>query len=357
MSNIERLGFDPSTLTAELTSKLDSFQLARVISVGKDSYIISDGSSELRAELVGKMLYNADSSLDYPTVGDWVFANFYDDNTFAVIHEILPRKSLLKRKTAGQKTELQLIAANIDVAFVIQSLNENFNLRRLERYLVMVNDGNITPVVLLSKSDLLDTSEVAEKVNNAQNLMPGLKVMPFSNERENNWKNIERELKKGMTYCLLGSSGVGKTTLLNNLLGGEVLKTNKVSKKQSKGKHTTTSRHLILLNTGAMIIDTPGMRELGTFTSDAGLEQTFSDIEALANKCRFNDCTHTGEEGCAVLAAIENGELSEERWYNFQKISREAAFNEMSYVEKRKKARDFGKLCKSIMKDKKSTKR
>lgn len=356
MSNIHKLGFDTAWVNTDLEVKLGSYELARVIAVGKDSYVISDGDSELRAELVGKLIYNAESSLDFPTVGDWVLANFYDDNTFAIIHEILPRKSLLKRKSAGKKVDLQLIAANIDIAFIIQSLNDNFNLRRLERYLLMVNEGGISPVVLLSKSDLLAEAEIQDKVNDVLDLMSNIKVIAFTNEKQDSWKNVEQELESGKTYCLLGSSGVGKTTLLNNLLGGTVFKTRTVSKKQSKGRHTTTSRELILLNSGAMIIDTPGMRELGTVASDAGLEQTFSDIEALAENCRFGDCTHTSEAGCAVLAAIETGELSEERWQSYRKISREAAYNEMSYVEKRKKSRQLGKYYKSVMKEKKSEK-
>ena len=353
-NNIEKFGFDKWFQNNVDPVSLDSFEIARVIAVHKDSYTITTGENDVYAELVGKILYSAASPIDYPAVGDWVLTNFYDENTFSIIHEILKRKSLLKRKTPGKKVDFQLIAANIDVAFIVQSLDENFNLRRLERYLVMVNESNIQPIVLLSKSDLLTTEEVAGKIDEIQRIMPHLQVVPFSNDNESGLKSVKDFLESGRTYCLLGSSGVGKTTLLNNLIGESIFKTKAVSNKDSKGRHATTHRQLIKLNCGAMVVDTPGMRELGNFSIETGLEETFAEITELSKKCQFNDCTHVNEKGCAILNALGDGQISVKRYQNYIKMNKEAIYNEMSYLEKRKKDKQFGKFCKTVMKHKNS---
>ena len=353
-NSLENIGFGKWLLERISPGNLEQFDMARVVAVHKDSYTISNGEVDVLAELIGKIIYSSSSPVDYPAVGDWVLANFYDENTFAIINEVLFRKSLLKRKTPGKKVDFQLIAANIDVAFIVQSLNENFNLRRLERYVVMVNEGNIQPVVLLSKSDLLASKDIANRIEEIQKIMPRLQVVPFSNENESGLDNVKGIMQPGLTYCLLGSSGVGKTTLINNLIGESIYKTKTVSKKESKGRHATTHRQLIKLDFGAMIVDTPGMRELGNFSVATGLEQTFSEIRTLSEKCHFSDCTHVGEKGCAVLGAVEKGKLSAERYQNYFKMTKESTYNEMSYLEKRKKDKKFGKLCKTVMKHKKS---
>ena len=353
-NTLENLGFDRSFLEHMAPESLDGFDIARVIAVHKDSYAISDGEHELQAELVGKLMYAAASPLDYPAVGDWVLVNFFDDHTFAIIHEVLPRKSLLKRKTPGKKIEFQLIGANIDVAFIVQSLDANFNLNRLERYLVMINEGHIEPAVLLSKSDLLSSEEIAARVAEIKKVMPDLAVHAFSNKNESGLDHIKALLKSGMTYCLLGSSGVGKTTLLNNLIGESRFETKTVRNKDGKGRHATTARQLIMIDGGAMVIDTPGMRELGNFAVEKGLDETFAEIAELSQMCQFSDCTHGNEKGCAVLAAVAEGRLSGQRYDNYIKMSRESAYHEMSYLEKRQKDRQFGKFVKSVMKHKKN---
>ena len=352
-NNLENIGFSKWLEASVAPESLEQFDLARVVAVHRDSYTVSNGEVDVFAELVGKLLFSVSSPTDYPAVGDWVLVNFYDEDTFAIIHQVLPRKSLLKRKTPGKKIDFQLIAANIDVAFIVQSLNENFNLRRLERYLVMVNESNIQPIVLLSKSDLLSREDISRRINEIQNIMPGLQIVAFSNENESGLDQIRDIMQPGLTYCLLGSSGVGKTTLINNLIGQSTYTTKTVSKKESKGRHATTHRQLIKLDSGAMIVDTPGMRELGTFSVDTGIDETFSEITAMSEKCRFNDCTHVGEKGCAVLDAVEKGLLSADRYQNYIKMTKESAYNEMSYFEKRKKDKQFGKHCKTVMKHKK----
>jgi ribosome biogenesis GTPase len=353
-NNLEKIGFNKWVQESVAIERLEQFDLARVVAVHKDSYIISNGDNYTQAELVGKLIFSASSPTDYPATGDWVLANFYDEDTFAIIQEVLPRKSLLKRKTPGKKIDFQLIAANVDVAFIVQSLNENFNIRRLERYLVMVNESNIQPIVLLSKSDLLPGEDITRRISEIQNTMPQLQVVSFSNENESSLNQIKEIMQPRLTYCLLGSSGVGKTTLINNLIGQSTYKTKTVSKKESKGRHATTYRQLIKLDSGAIVVDTPGMRELGNISVGNGLEETFSDIIAMSANCHFNDCTHANEKGCAVLGAVEKGILPAERYQNYLKMTKESTYNEMSYLEKRKKDKQFGKLVKSVMKHKKS---
>ena len=352
--NLEKIGFDKRLLEIIDLESLEQFELARVLAVHKDSFTISNGVVDVLAELVGKIIFTASSPIDYPAVGDWVFATFYDEDSFGIIHQVLSRKSLLKRKTPGKKVDFQLIAANIDVAFIVQSLNENFNLRRLERYLVMVNESDIKPIVLLSKSDLLSGEDIAKRMDEIKKIMPSLETVTFSNENESGLDSVKAIMQPCHTYCLLGSSGVGKTTLINNLIGESRFKTKTVSKKESKGRHATTHRQLIKLDSGAMVIDTPGMRELGNFSVATGLDETFCEIITLSKKCHFSDCSHLEEKGCAVLEAIKEGQLSSDRYQNYIKMTKESTFNEMSYLDKRKKDKQFGKHCKTVMKHIKS---
>lgn len=347
LKHLQDLGLDDWFENELDSSKLEHFQLARVTSVHKESYTITNGEYEVYAEVTGKLMFSADSSLDFPTVGDFCYVQILDGN-LAIVHEIFPRKSILKRKTAGKKIEFQAIASNIDYALIVQSLNADFNLRRLERYLVMVREGNIEPVFLLSKSDLLSEAEVAQKTNEIYREIEDATVFAFSNETKNGLSEIEGFLTEGKTFCLLGSSGVGKTSLLNNLVGKDVFATKAIRVKDDKGKHATTNRQLLKLENGAMIIDTPGMRELGNIGVDAGIGEVFEDIAELETLCKFSDCSHTQEVGCAILEALENDELSQERFQNYVKMQKESEHYEMSYLEKRKKFKAQGKLYKTI---------
>jgi ribosome biogenesis GTPase len=353
MNDLENLGYGDWFKQQVDAAMLAAHKVARVVSVHKESYTVTQGDAEIFAELSGNLLYRAESPCDLPTTGDWVYADFFDHDTHAILYGVLPRKTLLQRKTPGKVVDFQLIAANIDVAFIVQSLNENFNLRRLERYLVMVNESEIEPIILLSKCDLMDSGEIDAIKNKISQIAPHTLVMEFSNLDQASVDRVTGLLKCGFSYCLLGSSGVGKTTLLNSIIGDQKYATQSVSKIQSKGRHTTTSRQLVRLENGAMIIDTPGMRELGSLAVDEGLDETFAEVVEMAQRCKFSDCAHTHEQGCAILAAIAAGDLSEQRYQNYLKMKRESEFNQMSYLEKKKKDKQFGKMVKSVMKDKK----
>jgi ribosome biogenesis GTPase / thiamine phosphate phosphatase len=350
---IEEPGFDKWFSDRIDSEQLAQNEIARVIAVNKDSFQIRRKKTDVFAEVSGKLMFNADSPLDFPTVGDWVYAQFFDGDSFAVIHGVIDRKSLLKRKTSGKKIEFQLIASNIDIAFIIQSFGPDYNIRRLERYLVMINESNIIPVVLLSKSDLSVPGEIEEKINNIHKLMPDVKIIEFSNMNNSGISRINELLISGKSFCLLGSSGVGKTTLLNNLMDEDAFETREVREKDGKGKHTTTRRQMISLKNGAMIIDTPGMRELGNVATSKGIDDTFNEITELAGQCFYKNCTHTDEKGCAILVAIKEGAISQDRYKNFVKMQKESAYNEMSYLEKRQKDKKFSKFVKSVMKNKK----
>ncbi len=321
---------------------------ARISAVDRGSYRIKDASREVPAELSGRLSYQIESPADLPCVGDWVTAQFYNDDTEAVIHRVFPRRTFLRRKTAGENVDYQMIAANIDAAFIVQSCHFDFNPRRLDRYLVMAADGGVEPIVLLTKTDLITAEELDRKLAIVRSAA-GTGALALSNVTGAGFDRFRQTLSPGRTYCLLGSSGVGKTTLINRLIGREVFDTRDVSD-TGEGTHTTSRRQLIVLDRGAMLIDTPGMRELGIIGAGEGVDRGFEEFAALAADCRYANCSHEREPGCAVRAAVKSGELSKDRYHSFIKLKKESEYNEMSYLEKRKKDKAFGKFIKSAKK-------
>ncbi|MFC1594806.1 ribosome small subunit-dependent GTPase A [Patescibacteria group bacterium] len=327
--------------------------IARVIAEHKNLFIVNTDKGICAAKITGKMNFTARSREDYPVVGDFVKVSILDKEN-AVIKEILPRKTILKRKT-NNKFNLQYIAANIDVAFIIQSVDRDFNLNRIGRYLTIIREGGIKPVVILNKIDLITDTELNTKLSQINVNYPHVKVLTTSVISNNGISSLINYIKKDKTYCFLGSSGVGKSSLINKLVGQDILRTNNLRLATGKGKHTTTNRQLIVLANGSMVVDNPGMRELGIAELNKGIKSTYEDIEMLTNDCKFKDCTHASEPGCKIQAAIKNGTLEEKIFDNYQKIVNENKYFEMTKLEKREKDRKFGKFVKTVMKQKKRT--
>jgi ribosome biogenesis GTPase / thiamine phosphate phosphatase len=344
------LGFDDWFQEKLRELRNPDYEVARITRVDRDRYLVRNEEREVQAEPTGKLLFTADSLEDLPCVGDWVLVQYHNDGALAIIHDIFPRRSYLRRKSPGKKIDYQMIASNIDFAFIVQSCDANFNLRRMERYLVMASDGRVEPVILLSKSDLVGAKDLETKIAEIRGAHVGGRVIAFSNTSGAGLESVREALERGKTYCLLGSSGVGKTTLLNQLLGRETFETGPVREKDSRGRHTTARRQLVVLDDGALLIDTPGMRELGMLAVSEGVNDSFSDIYALAEDCRFNDCTHTTETGCAILSAMQANELDEDRYRNYMKLMKESRYHEMSYFERRKKDKQFGRMVKTVLK-------
>ncbi len=345
---IQELGFDQWFEEHASELDLEGCGLARVTAVDRGSCLIADGLREVPAELAGRLCFQLDSPVDLPCVGDWVAARYYNNDAAAIIHRVLPRRTFLRRKTPGATVAQQMIAANIDTAFLVQSCHFDFNPSRLERYLVMALDGHVEPVVVLTKTDLVSPEDLEEKRATITAITQA-RVIALSTVTGSGLEALRQTLASGKTYCLLGSSGVGKTTLLNRLLGQRVFETRAVSG-TGEGTHTTTRRQLVVLESGAMLVDTPGMRELGMVGTGEGVEAGFEELAVLARLCRYADCSHQREPGCAVRAAIEQGELSGERYANYLKLKKEAEFHELSQLDRRKKDKAFGRHIKASKK-------
>ena len=331
---------------AALAAQYPEGTVGRITLQEKGMYRIRTVMGEQNALVSGKFQFDAQSSSDYPAVGDYVMVSCADPVT-AIIHQVLPRKSLFVRKAAGTSKTEQAVAANIDTVFLCMSLNNDFNLRRLERYLAVAWESGADPVVVLTKADLC--ADLPQKQREVETIAMGVDILTTSAMEQEGYRQIMPYITEGRTVAFVGSSGVGKSTLINRLLGEERLATDGL-RKDDKGHHTTTHRELLFLPNGAMVIDTPGMRELGMWDTASGVEQTFTDIEALAARCRFRNCSHTSEPGCALRAALRSGELDSGRWQSYQKLKNEnsyAADSESYLAAKEKRFKEIAKINKN----------
>lgn len=324
--------------------------LARVAAVDRDSLLVMDHTGTFRAKLAGSYLYRHRLSHELPCVGDWVCVERQPSAETGLVRMLLERRTSLRRKSAGDSVEYQMIAANADCVMVVQSCHGDFNLKRLERYLVMVRDGGADPCILLTKTDLVEPDVLAAQLAEIGAAGIAAPVLTLSNVTRAGIDDLKRTLLPAKTYCFVGSSGVGKSTIINHLLGREMLQTQGVSG-TGEGKHTTVRRELIILEGGALVIDNPGMREFGILGAESGIGDSFSDIIELASGCRFRDCSHASEPGCAVREAVTSGGIDQAHYDNYIKLTAESAFHQLSYVEKRQKDRNFGKFIKSVKKD------
>lgn len=353
MRKNEDLGYDAFFESGRIKMGLRDYAIARVIGKNRGHYKLLNNNGEFLAKVSGKLIFTAKTAEDYPAVGDWVAIKELE-NKQAVINAILPRKTLIKRKygdknRAGDKNETQVIGANIDEAFVVESTVRDFNLNRFERYFVILNEAGVKPVIVLNKIDLISTEELNEKLNRLRERFKDIRIISTSTINDSGLEALLAHILKGKTYCFLGSSGVGKTTLINKIMGENILETAEVGSCSGRGKHITTSRNMYFLENGGIVIDNPGMREVGLISGDA--DSVFDEIASMAKSCKYNDCTHVHEPGCTVLERLKEGKLDAEKYSNYLSLKKETEISEMTSYEKRRADRQFGKFVKKAKKD------
>ena len=351
--NLLDLGLNNELTTYLRDNQLSNFSIGRVTQEHRERFVVSDGENEYEAEITGNLRFSANSRANFPAVGDWVTMTIYDSDQ-AIIHKILPRKSVLERQAVGKFGEIQIISTNIDVAFIIQAINNNFSINRLERYLTICYSANIEPVLVISKIDLSTEKEIQDAINYLEKRDKKVKYILLSNMTLKGLDQILGFIQKGKTYCVVGSSGVGKSTLINNLLKKNILKTGQISHSTNKGRHITDHRELFVLENGGIIIDTPGMKELGMTDNTVGIKTTFQEIFEISFKCKFPDCKHINETGCAVIEALNNGTIDKDSYDNYQKIQKEQERFQTTLAKKRKKDKAFGKMLKNYHKNNKN---
>jgi ribosome biogenesis GTPase / thiamine phosphate phosphatase len=349
---LEDLGYGADLEDSRVEKKLDSFGVGRIISEHKERYRVRNEKSEFEAEVVGNLRFTAQGRSDFPAVGDWVAISEYEENK-VLIHAIFPRRTVIEREAVGKLGEKQIIATNIEYAFIVQAVDRDFNINRIERYLTICYAAGVKPIIVLNKTDLIAEAQLDEILSSVKERVSEVPIIAISNQTHAGYEQLLGNIKKGATYCLLGSSGVGKSTLMNNLSGRDLMQTGSISESTNKGRHVTSHRELIVLESGGIIIDNPGMREVGIADASAGLETTFETIVSLSDQCRFQDCTHVHESGCAIREAVESGEIDQSSYENYLKMEREKQHFESTVAERRKKDKEFGKMVKTVMKNKK----
>ena len=344
---IEDLGYNDFFESNRKLLGLTDYLIARVIAEYKEIYKVKSINGECLAKVTGKQMFNAVKREDYPAVGDWVAITMSDKET-AIIHQILPRKTILSKKYTN-KQDNQIIATNIDTAFIVESIGRDYNLNRFERYFVLINEGKIKPAIILNKIDLTTVDDLNLKIEQVKERFDNIDVIATSVINEQGLSELMDYIGKGKTYCFVGSSGVGKSSLINKLLRKNEIRTNEISEATNKGKHTTTTREMYFLENGGIVIDNPGTREVGMTDVNKGIDNVFDEIVELAKDCKYSDCTHTHESGCAVLKAVEEKKLDEEKYLNYIKLKKEAEHYEMTDLERRGKDRKFGKFVKKSL--------
>jgi ribosome biogenesis GTPase / thiamine phosphate phosphatase len=349
------IGFNSTLENYILENKFSEFVPGRVTQEHRERYVVSTGDYEYDAEITGNLRFTSNSRTDFPAVGDWVLMTIYEPD-MAIIHKVLPRKSVLERQSVSKFGEKQIISANIDYALIMQSIDINFNINRFERYLTVCYSSDIEPLLIISKTDLATPERIRDVTDQLESRIRKVRTVMINNLTQEGFESITGLLQKGKTYCVVGSSGVGKSTLINNLLRQNILKTDSISNSTNKGKHVTSHRELFVLENGAIIIDTPGMRELGITEDSSGIKSTFDDIVSLSSKCRFSNCTHINEAGCAVLEAVAKGTINSDTLENYFRIQRDQQRFQISVAEKHKKDQKLGRLYKYILKEKKKNK-
>ena len=352
---LEDLGYNHELEKYRQKQNLGSFGIGRVSREHRGRYVVNTGSAELDCEVIGNLLFTATDRSQLPAVGDWVAITEFDEGK-ALIHAVLPRSSVLERQSPGKSGERQIIACNIDYGLIVQAINRDFNINRIERYLTLCYASKIQPLIAISKTDLTDDHNLYDLLEKIKARVKNVPVVPLSNETQAGIDDLKKLIFKGKTYCLLGSSGVGKSSLINSLSGEDRMQTGAISDSIDRGRHVTTHRELIPLVNGAILIDNPGMREVGITDRSGGLESTFEKIYELSKNCRFSDCSHTSETGCAVKSAVEIGEIDRSSFENFIKMEHEKEHYESTVREKRKKDKDFGKMVKNYKKTRKRNK-
>jgi len=346
---LEDLGYDEFFKSELKNLGLIKYPAARVIAEYREAYRVRNNRGEFLAKITGKHMFTATKREDYPAVGDWVVIEELPENK-AVIRGMLPRKTLLKKKYSS-KQENQIIATNIDAAFIVESMDRDYNLNRFERFFILALEGNIVPVMLLNKTDLISNIELENRIIKIRNRFNAVDIIPTSVITKEGLNELRDYIQSGKTYCFLGSSGVGKSSLINKLLRKDEIKTREMGMITGKGKHTTTTREMYSLENGGLVIDNPGTREVGIADSDKGIEMVFDEISHLSKDCKYSDCTHLHEPGCAVLKALEEEGLDKDKYNNFIKLKKEAEFYKMTNLEKREKDRKFGQFIKKALKD------
>ncbi|MFH1401485.1 MAG: ribosome small subunit-dependent GTPase A [Parcubacteria group bacterium] len=342
---IEDLGYSAFFESDRNKSESGGFSVARVIVEYKGAYKVKNSSGEYLAKITGKQMFDALSRKDYPAVGDWVAITELDGER-AVIRGVLPRRTIIKRKYSD-RNETQIIATNIDVAFVVESVDRDYSLNRFERYFAIANAGGIKPAIILNKIDLISKEELSSKLAQIKNRFDDVDFIFTSAITDEGLDELKAYIVKGKTYCFLGSSGVGKSSLINKLLGKNIIKTEEVSLRSGRGKHATTSREMYFLENGGIVIDNPGMREVGMTDTGVGIDNLFNEITALSKNCRYADCAHIHEPGCKVLSALKSGKLDEDKYSNYLNLKKEAEYYKMTKIEKKEKDRQFGKFIKN----------